>query len=122
MKRLVLRAAVTLAEEAERRIREAGRVPPPRADLAAALLPAARDVESAARAHRQAAAWHAEMAERAEAAAGRAAAAVAGLADRWIVQAAREPRWAKFDPQRHRPALVSVPLHAEGEPSKETSC
>jgi hypothetical protein len=119
MKRRVLRAAVTLAGEAERRIRDAGRVPPDRADVIAALLPAARDVEAAAKAHHRAALWHAETAARADAAAERAAAAVGQLADTWIVQAARAPRWAPFDPARHRPALVTVDLHADGEPSRE---
>jgi len=122
VKRRVIRAAVLLADEAERRIRAAGRVPPSRADMVAALVPAARDIETAARAHQRAAAWHAETAARADEAAERGAAAVAALADGWIAQAAQAPRWAAFDPERHRPALVTVPLQEQGEPSRESAC
>ena len=121
MKRRVVRAAVLLADEAERRIREAGRVPPSRADLAAALLPVARDVEAAAKAHHRAAAWYAQMEAEAEAAAGRASAAIARLADTWIVQAPRGSRWAEFDPKRHLPALVTVPLPEEAGVSRESA-
>lgn len=121
MKRRVLRAAVTLAEEAERRIRSAGRVPPSRADLAAALLLVAADVTAAAKAHQRAAAWHTQMEAQADAAAEHAAAAIAQLADTWVFQAPQAPRWAEFDPERHRLGLVAVPLHAEGEPSWESA-
>jgi hypothetical protein len=115
MKRRVLRAAVALADEAGRRIHEAGRVPPPRADLIAALLPVARNVEAAAREHHRASLWLAETSARADAAAERAAGAVASLTDEWIAQAPPSPRWAVFDPARHRAALVTVPLCGESE-------
>lgn len=120
MKRRTLHAAVALADEAERRIRAAGRVPPPRADVLAALIPAAQATVRAAKAHRRAARWHAIAAEQAETAAGHAASVVSAIVDQWLASSPpTERRIVELDPAAFRVELVRQDVAA---PAREGTC
>jgi hypothetical protein len=111
----VLRAAVALAEDAERRIHAAGRTPPAHADVLALMIPAAAETVRAAKAERRAAAWHEEAARQAEAAAEVAQATVEELARRWL-EASPGPRMVDLDPRVFRVELVRQ------DAGQESSC
>jgi hypothetical protein len=76
MRRRVLRNALALADEAESQIVLAGRVPPPREDLLAAFLPAAKSLTRAAVQLERVARLHGEAEFMARASAASAAGAV----------------------------------------------
>lgn len=88
MKRRVLRNAVELADEVERRIVLSGRPAPPRADLLHMLLPSARLVTDAARALDRSRRLAAEAELQARAAGATATGVLAGLVAWYLAQEA----------------------------------
>src|SRR5215472_6339288 len=124
MRRRVLRNALYLADQAEREIRAAGRPLPPRDWLLSSLFPVAKLVSGACRNLDAAAALHAQTQATAMATVETSAAAVDALVAKWLAGVPAGPRWAEFDPRRHKAALVEVPVPDEGEPDRAavTSC
>ena len=105
----MLRNLLLLTAECERRIRAAGRVPPPREYLMAALAPQARLVTRAARAAARAERQSARARALARECAAAALSVADAVADACIEVLPAQPAFAPFDPAKFTVSLASRP-------------
>lgn len=118
MRRRTLRYAVGLAEAAEELMTRAGRVPPPRADVIAAMIPSARRAVQAQRVLR----WAARQHEAAQAAAAAMSDAVEAVVAGWLAKSPPVQRsLVDFDPALFTVVLAAPPRDRAALPAREVS-